>query len=331
MRSAVFVVEAELFMHRSIVCLTSRLVIARLILSRQYTAFGFVFMVLLLLLLHSSVMAVDDALIVERLNVDTPEELEDIDHRLFASVKSDNELALLTCHKNTSLAMRASWERAIRKAEGRGEGASRWKELRYKTSAAEFLGYLEGRIRVPVPRVFSQSIANIDPKERFGLVFKPDLYLPIRDLGNGILIDQAAQVELVNGSKTLKIRGASVETEIPLEMLRFRDKMNPKIDFSKTGLSLLIKKDVMYVASYDWTGFSYDLTCIDRVSKKVRWKSEVWGRAFGELQGDGFVHIIQLVERNELIYVFGVTQDEIYVEGFKPESGANSLRFSSAY
>ena len=268
--------------------------------------------------------ALEKELVSQRLKAEHPEQVAYIDERLFASIKSKEELASLIRHENTSLALRAAWERALRKAKQPQPGASRWRELRYKMAASEFLGFCEGRLQVRVPEYFSSTLMCIDPDEPFGSVFEPQKYLITRDIGNGFMVEPALQVEVVDSGESLSIRNNGETCVIPIDLLD-----RTRGGTVKSGLSALITKDTVVIASYELIAARYKVKCVKKATGKVLWESEAWG-GFASDEDFG-IHVVTILEDHGVVFFFGASWDEVYVEGFDMQKGTSLVRFCNAY
>ncbi|MES2788586.1 MAG: hypothetical protein V4719_03120 [Planctomycetota bacterium] len=269
------------------------------------------------------------AIVKDRLTAEFAEDLYELDAELFAEIKSFDALAPVITHRDDSLALRAAWERAVRRAEPQEASASRWQKLRYEVAAAEFLGFCEGRLRVSIPTHFAAMLKEADPKDPFGNVLNLKKYRPNRqsvERVEGIVSNIDTVIDLSKEESFALLTMNGEECKIPRSLLADDPKRG-----HINGVAAQISPDVVFVACFDNLGLSYKLTAIDRKLKTTIWETNVCSTAFGGGSGAGFLHHVKLVEANGRIYAFGATWDTIYIEAFNTRTGKAEMRFANRY
>lgn len=77
---------------------------------------------------------------------------------------SANELEVVAASENTVAALTAKWERTRRRLDSDGQAVEN--QLRLQ----RFLGFVEGRLRIPLPEWWSQRVLSIESKDRLDLL-----------------------------------------------------------------------------------------------------------------------------------------------------------------
>jgi hypothetical protein len=96
-------------------------------------------------------------------------------------------------------------------------------------------------------------------------------------------------------------------------------------------ISALTSTKCVYVAVHDNPSRPYQLACLDRVSGKIIWKSEVWGTSWVCAGTGVYFMILAIVEQDNRVIVFGWGFSGMNVEGFRVDDGSNLFRFSTSY
>ncbi|MEX0712665.1 MAG: hypothetical protein WD278_09965 [Pirellulales bacterium] len=218
------------------------------------------------------------------------------------------ELEQLRFHKNLSIALSAAWEEvrlAIRRLP-RGTPVD--------LGTARFLGYVEGRLGVPVPEIWGNVVAGARAQDRGLAKFKRP------DTGYG---RAAPGISVTRRGNSLFLQSGDVLVPLPLDVR----KQLPN------DMSVQLGQQEGYVAVSDsMLASSFPLFRIDPQSGEILWKTEVWGSGFTPIQsGVGFYHWVGLVREKELLIVFGVDFHAAYIEGFAVADGSNVFRFTTAY
>ena len=85
------------------------------------------------------------------------------------------------------------------------------------------------------------------------------------------------------------------------------------------------------MAIHSPVGDPFWLTCINRASAKILWKSKVWGTCWKPLYINGLCHMRAAVEEKDgHVIVFGSSTFGLHVEVFRSDNGENLFRFCTA-
>jgi hypothetical protein len=221
---------------------------------------------------------------------------------LFEAVGKDG-LGQLQSHPNDGVAIQAAWEEV-----GTGRRDRKW-----------FLGFLEGRARVRAPDWWADILlhsmpdwgAKEEPYERTGLDF---IRAP-----KGINLSRDPKADDV-----VIMRVGKEEVRVPDELLRRRK----TLDMMKDGVSALVRPDRCFLAVHDNVGYDYELSCLDRKTGKVVWKSRVFSHWWGAATGQHAM-FVAVTEQGGRIVLFGASWTGFHVEAFQPDDGKNVFRFST--
>ncbi len=206
-------------------------------------------------------------------------------------------------HVNSTVALHAAWERARR--------------AQYATSAmGRFVGVLESRLGVTPPQQWVRIIHTTKGRQAFKVRAVRDKLYP----GRLKLPDQVGQGE---SHLAIGVRGSTSSRNLRL-LIRSHALRIPIRDFGHTAITAASDRASACVALHSWK-----LACAATLhyfqgSRRV-WKADIWGG--GPQSGDG-AHVLQLVQANNRIYVFGVSEDCIYVEAFDARDGTPHTRFA---
>ena len=96
------------------------------------------------------------------------------------------------------------------------------------------------------------------------------------------------------------------------------------------GLCALIDGDSAFVLFNSRHLHTNWLYCIDRATGDLRWTADVWVGLPQDFS-NGSRHVVHLVLKDGILYVFGQCYSCSYIEGFAAEDGKPIFRFSTAY
>jgi hypothetical protein len=221
---------------------------------------------------------------------------------------------------NTGIALRASWERVRRTASlhdvPRPQPVGR-------NEMERFLRLVDARLKVPVPTWWSEMTLTAQAYSRDNIFFLSPKDAPYYQSDSGILVPKDLTV----------VRSASGVLIAAPSKYQITPKVFDEISHgtSPIALSALVGETRAFVAIHTTRGFSYRLFAIDRTNASVLWSSQVKAHTvpFGVYSGFGF-HFVALVEKGELLYVFGAADDSVYVEAFSTDNGTNVFRFCTS-
>ena len=239
-------------------------------------------------------------------------------YRMLFAKAGASGIRQLQNHQNDGIALQAAWQEvALTLPEKEPESTTRPDGHRL----AWFIGFVEGRLRTPMPAWWKEAVLdsralsrdniypghpNEDPYHRSGL--------------DGVYCPQDTILRKKGGKLTLQVGKDSVA--IPQELLEHGKipEENVSARFTSTRCCVTIHSD--------YGGF-LGLTCIDRATDKVLWKSNVWGPRIG----GGFTGYseawVSVTEQDGRVIVFGAGDMGLHVEGFRADDGKPLFRFSS--
>ena len=243
----------------------------------------------------------------------TPEELAGRIAKLLPT-STGLELDFLVSASDCTTAFAAGWERVRQTMpESQEEGTARPDPL----AITRFLGLIEGRLRVPVPKEWEAFLMSARGRDRNHIYFLPG---------------EREQIERQAPNWTLEREGAN--------WLVKQDKQVIKIPAARKsdGLSDAAVERVgncAYVALYG--PFKYKLFAIDQNDGRIMWSSTVWGASkvwppgvFVMYSGGGCYHV-NICSSGETLVVFGLSDLAMYIEVFDRATGLNRCRFSTEY
>jgi hypothetical protein len=267
-------------------------------------------------------------------------ELEKV--RQVAVSASPEQLQKLLGDANDGVAIRAAWEMVRRRlaedivADGHNKDGTLLK------GADRFLGFIEGRLRVPVPRWWASHLAStratkcerpmffstIDTMEDVWAQIGPRGLSSAFGLVPGVTRITSGDVSLVWdmsliwGMKSLRVSAKQIPNDPVFEDL--------------TGL---IYRDRCLVLGYDRSSFpTLDLAlyCVNPRSSDFVWSSKRTldirpEGAGGGAQTGSSIHHACLVGRDDVIFVFGMECSLAYIEAFRLSDGRPLMHFNSSY
>jgi hypothetical protein len=239
---------------------------------------------------------------------------------LFGKVGADG-IRRLQADTHDGIAIQAAWEEvALTVPEKEPERSVR--PDRHKLDW--FLGFLEGRGRVKAPEWWAEMLLDSRANRRDNIYPGSPKDMP----------DHRAGLDDVEAPRdtTLKRDGDKIILKVRKESVSIPEAILRKCDSGRVccSVSALITPSRCYIAVHEDVGYSYPLYCIDRLTAKIVWKSEVWATWWGGASG---VHhmSVAVTEQNNRIVVFGAAATGIHVEAFQRDDGTNLFRFSSSY
>jgi hypothetical protein len=199
-----------------------------------------------------------------------------------------------------------------------------------KQEAVErFIGFIEGRLHVPVPAWWEESLSKskATKDDFFGLslgmsLTKRSSYYQLKwsdKQGRSLSAPSNVSIDgIVNDRIHLVIGDQQLFVPVP--------------SFQPRGVSAL------RLAGGDWLIAIHSdvphgqLMRISEKAEKQKWSTNTWGE-FPRYIRDGAIsgHWVTIVTNEKQAFVFGATDDVLYLEGFELDDGKPSFRFSSTY
>src|SRR5262245_44628863 len=214
--------------------------------------------------------------------------------------------------KEDGVALRAAWHEVQLGGTPRSE-TDVWGNVKLveKTAAARFLGFIEGRLSVAVPKWWEASVSEAfrpgddgeilagQPKSPYRVIKKPRLS-----------ITSSVSREVSNGVTTLSCGNQKVALS---------HEVTDRFVKKRTNLAVLIHGDICVLAPHSDVGYSYPLACIDRPSGKMGWEASVWGLAVeGGATGTWFQYA-EIVANHDRVFVIGVVNFCFYLGRFRSQ------------
>ena len=234
----------------------------------------------------------------------------------------------LQAHADGSIALQAAWQEVVVTVPA---GRSRTTVRPDRDKLAWFLGFLEGRARVKVPRWWAWYLLE-------SRAYSPDEIHPgIKSENEWINDHHKTGLDFVCTPRdtSLKREGDNIVLQIGGESVRFPvEVFTAKLRINGNGglsdaVSGLITCDRCYLAVHDNTGYPHMLYCVDRPTGKTTWKTKVWGNFWGNIEGKTTAWV-SLVEGDGKVFVFGASSG-MNVEAFRIEDGKPVFRFATTY
>ena len=191
-------------------------------------------------------------------------------------------------------------------------------------SVQRFLGFVEGRLRIALPRFWEAAIRDVMAYDRFEISFsdiplKPDHTIPL--------------VAIERSNMSQRPEEKKIELKLPGESLIVASQSFHKAatEFGIT-LSAFLARKRCYVAIYHCLPGRYSMWCIDRKTGEVLWRTDVWvAGSLPAFSGFDNSHVTQIMVDVDRVLVFGISSSCVYVEAFNARDGKSLFRFSTAY
>ena len=183
----------------------------------------------------------------------------------------------------------------------------------------KFIGFIEGRLRINVPRVWQMSLLRTRAYSENQIHIQDFRYWPYRDSDSGLRTPLRVFVDR-SGRGIEHVSSGDKECHISEEI---------SIPKSKDCVSALITDDHCFLAIHDSIGYSYKLHCLglEATGGKARWTSDVFAAFYGGGTGGGYQHRVTMRQKEGKVYVFGACLMGSYIEVFSTQNGDAICRF----
>lgn len=255
----------------------------------------------------------------------------EVNQELFAAAPM-RRLKDLKTHKHDGIALRAAWEvlrRTIKESPDKDDDADTVVRLDQR-SVQRFIGFVEGRLKISLPRQFEKTLQHAQATEADNILFFPLLGFPIKHWPNhktpsGLVTNK--DIWAVNRKDEAQLLVSSYKKTCKVPM-RYRNEAAKKgIDY---GLTSIIEDNQCIVGFMGDSCFSYRLLCLNLKSSELLWSTEVWASGLGGFSGQDRHLAVMKVHENKL-YVFGACTRNMYIEAFDMKDGSNLFRFGTGY
>jgi hypothetical protein len=266
---------------------------------------------------------------------DRSEELEKIRH--IAVSANPEQLQKLVVDSNDGIAVRAAWERVRRQlAEDIATDGQKNPDGALLKGASQFVSFLEGRLRVPVPHWWASELGLARARELERPSFfcsvdtMGDIWSQIDRMGRGVS-SAFGFVPAIERSKSGEVKAAWNNHKLQLSSKQISNDPAPGDD-----LAGLVYRGRCLIVRYDRNEFwwlNLEIYCADPSSSKIVWSTR---RTFGDRRAAGgrsgsSIHHIALLCRDDVVFVFGMEFSMIYIEAFRLSDGRPLMRFNSTY
>jgi hypothetical protein len=246
--------------------------------------------------------------------------------KLFRQVGPEG-VAGLKAHPNDTIAIQSAWEEVLLPLPKEAAGLIKVDQARLEA----FVQFLESRAQVTAPAWWRGAVVNAYARSRDEVIVgrteefeyerqKLELHSASAPPGTTLAMKDG-RVVLSAGADAVVI---------PEESVRWVTQVQPKVSRIVWGCySALFTPTHCYLAAHDNLGSEFDLSCIERATGKLAWKSKVFGCFWWDCTGQYFSKV-SIVDAGDRVVVFGIGIG-MYVEAFNKSDGKNLFRFSSSY
>ncbi len=276
----------------------------------------------------------DDGPKVGQSQDDKWEDLEKV--RRLAVTASPEQLQKLVADGDDGIAIRAAWEKVRRQlAEDIAADNQKNPDGTLLKGADRFVGFLEGRLRVPVPRWWASELSVARARE----LEHPSFFCSIDTTGDvwsqigprGIATSFGIAPTLER-DKSGDVKVVWDNRKLQLTAMQISNDRAPGDDL--TGL---VYRDRCLITRYDRSDMprlDSEISCADLKTSKIVWstKRTFDARREGPSARTGSsIHHISLVGRDDVVVLFGMEFSMVYIEAFRLTDGHSLWRFNSTY
>jgi hypothetical protein len=223
----------------------------------------------------------------------------------------DVSVGVLSTHENPNIAIQAAWRRYSRMVRSRDVYFGSRNASLDPRDVQRFLGFVEGRSHVLVPKWWEHALAN--PEEN--LPHKKRLRDYWLALDETVKKSDDSHVTLEINSEQIKVPARTFES------LHLRSD-------KRLGVQMDEKHLLMMPHRSDAGGVR--IACVDLARSKEVWQADIWGLGdLGGRTGHPLEHFMTMKISRKNIFVFGATRQGVYVEAFTLTDGAPLIRFAT--
>ena len=226
----------------------------------------------------------------------------------------------LTTHPSDHVALPAAWSlynRTIPRRDAHvGPGDT---SVRFAPDLQRFVGFLEGRLRVAVPRWWETALEELQRQQPSDRTLPGAGWQSVKqDVGK--VREPLIQLTFPGNSTVDRI-------VIPLPTDAFSKLRGPQ----RTRLVAVTgNQHNSMLLKWTYRGSQADLLCFDPTTGAERWRSQTWGLGPNrELNFVRYKHYVSLVLNSQQVVVFGATLQGAYVEAFDLKDGTCVARFAT--
>lgn len=230
-----------------------------------------------------------------------------------------DDIEPLRFHESDTIAIRAAWESVRRSVPEEGFDERRAIEA---DVMQRFLGFLEGRIRSPLPSWWETAWMQMSARERDGWLFDdPQIY---GEGPHGAKIPEG--FEISESADFYLVRSGERTCRVALKLNRFRHQ-----GLKTHAIPATFTGDRLLIGFCDYLAQGFKLYCIDWRTSKVVWSVDAWAGnsiIFGSGPAIGS-HSVEIVVERGRVFLFGMDLVRAYVECFSLQDGARDFKFST--
>jgi len=296
-----------------------------------------------------SAKSATDEVVQKMQSLDSASELGEVYWNLFQNYSSE-QLTQLKSHSNHGVAIQACWEqlrRAIGALPPKVKSDVDW-ELVNPKILLRFLGFIEGRLHLTVPRKWENEmlLATAIPGDPLSLApgsaprsegptpyydtnigLQTSIVLRLHEADDAIIITRVSDNEVFQIPKAI-LNVATKEYQFLFEPSLYG---GPTGEMRKINL---IDSDKKYFVAYHGIQHDgrYPLFCLKKDDSKLEWTTEViCFEGGGGLTGANFYHWTEMRVTEDHVLVFGAGHISMYIEAFSIADGACLFRFNTSY
>lgn len=236
----------------------------------------------------------------------------------FKSLSSD-QLSDLKGHKHDTIAIAAAWHEVRHSLANRGKPEEKRStdEGIDRIDLERFLGFVEGRLRTRLPKVWQESFRHMQAYSPRNIRISSFEHWPRQ---SSHFWPPPGVTATRNGNR-ITVSTKSGKCTLPKSV-------GPEgLD---GALAVAFDNDFCVCAFYNEVGYGYKLHCIDRKTEIVVWRASINAAFYGTFSGTGFQSRVSIVLKNDRVFVYGACLEGAYVEVFSLGTGRPICRFTSA-
>ena len=235
-------------------------------------------------------------------------------HRL-----SEDSVRYLMSHENDTVALNAAWEFYAHRRRTIAQ-----KDASPRARSEAFCSFIEGRLHCRLPssfcvllkHVFTDRLSTVyDDTVTKGRTINP-VWNRVRYLSPILSAYEMPNAKIVGEDLVL----GDQDSNLHLKMERILEEQ-PWADMGKVAFSQF--GNDFFVAFYPDIAAHYTLECYrDRNPNYVAWKAEVWTTPFVYGHSGFAMHVAKVLNvKDNGVVALGVSQSDVYFEGFQRDSG----------
>lgn len=187
-----------------------------------------------------------------------------------------------------------------------------------------FLSFMEQRCKLKTPEWWKATVLEAIANQRYDLFLHRAKGHPYHDAG----------VDRVRAPRdtTLRRTHDKLTLHIGTDFLVIPEELFRKLIQGEYGsdFSALFTPTSCYVVVHDDFGSPCKMTCLDRATAQVKWRTDIWGSWWLSIAGEGAAYVT-VTEQADRIIVFGTAPYGFHVEAFNAADGKNLFRVTNRY